>query len=270
YWDKDPRPRPESYKEDVHLQKSSGRNAEDLYRNLRAACESGWDFSSRWFVPGKGLESIRTTELLPVDLNCLLYHHETMIARAYRQLGDEENRIKFTNRADSRRRAILTFFWDPEQQYFFDYHFPSQERSKVLTLAGAFPLYFNLVQPEIASALARKLGSDFLMPGGLRTTVNESGEQWDAPNGWAPLQWIAYKGLKNYQIDGVADEIKHHWLDLNMRVYEATGKMVEKYNVHDISLLAGGGEYPLQDGFGWSNGIVLAMMADDEVLIIRR
>ncbi len=263
YWDKDPRPRPESYKEDVHLQKTSGRKAEDLYRNLRSACESGWDFSSRWFEPGKGLESIRTTELLPVDLNALLYHHEMIIARAYRKSGEANKAEEFINRANARRRAILTFMWEPEQKYFFDYHFPTQERSTVLTLAGAFPLYFNLVQPEIANAIAIKLGSEFLKPGGLSTTVNESGEQWDAPNGWAPLQWIAYKGLKNYQIDGLAEEIKYHWLDLNNRVYTATGKMVEKYNVKDISLLAGGGEYPLQDGFGWTNGIVLAMMEDE-------
>jgi alpha,alpha-trehalase len=263
YWDKDPRPRPESYKEDVHLQKTSARKAEDLFLNLRAACESGWDFSSRWFEQGKGLESIRTTELLPVDLNSLLYHQEMMIARAYRKSGEANKADEFIDRANARRRAILTFMWEPEQQFFFDYHFPTQQRSHALTLAGAFPLYFNLVQPEIANAIAVKLGTDFLSHGGLRTTKMESGQQWDAPNGWAPLQWIAYKGLRNYEINGTAAEIKYHWLDLNNRVYEATGKMVEKYNVQDITLLAGGGEYPLQDGFGWSNGIVLAMMEED-------
>ena len=34
-----------------------------------------------------------------------------------------------------------------------------------------------------------------------------------------------------------------------------TGKLMEKYNV-DEKLVAGGGEYPTQDGFGWTNGVL--------------
>ena len=36
--------------------------------------------------------------------------------------------------------------------------------------------------------------------------------------------------------------------------------MMEKYNVADLNTPAGGGEYASQDGFGWSNGVYLAMM----------
>jgi alpha,alpha-trehalase len=258
YWDSDPRPRPESYKEDVHVQVTSKREAEDLYRNLRSACESGWDFSTRWFEEGKGIESIRTTEIIPVDLNCLLYHHEQMLAKAY-SATDQNKAAYYRDRADKRRRAILTFMWDPEQNYFFDYHFPSNQRSHALTLAGVFPLYVNMVQPEIAQAVATRLQDDFLMPGGLRTTLVQSGQQWDAPNGWAPLQWMAYGGLRNYGLNSLADAIKNRWLSINTKVYFATGKMMEKYNVADTTLIAGGGEYPNQDGFGWTNGVFLAM-----------
>jgi len=31
--------------------------------------------------------------------------------------------------------------------------------------------------------------------------------------------------------------------------------MMEKYNIVDTTLQAGGGEYPNQDGFGWTNGV---------------
>ena len=263
YWDSDPRPRPESYKEDVHVQATSKRDAEDLYRNLRSACESGWDFSTRWFEEGKGIESIRTTELIPVDLNCLLYHHEQMLAKAY-GVTDQNKADFYSDRADKRRRAILTFMWAPEQNYFFDYHFPTSQRSHALTLAGVFPLYFNMVQPEIAQAVATRLQDDFLMPGGLRTTLVQSGQQWDAPNGWAPLQWMAYGGLQNYGLHSLASAIKNRWLSVNTRVYFATGKMMEKYNVADTTLIAGGGEYPNQDGFGWTNGVFLAMKRDEQ------
>jgi alpha,alpha-trehalase len=262
YWDSDPRPRPEAYKEDVHLQQQSGRTAEDLYRNLRSACESGWDFSARWFEKGKGLESIRTTELIPVDLNCLLYHHERWLAQAFRKNDNADKAREFAQRADQRRRAILTFFWSPEEKYFYDYHFPTEQRSDISTLAGTFPLYFNLVSAEMATAVGEKLMLEFLAPGGLKTTLIESGQQWDAPNGWAPLQWIAYKGMRNYELNEIAEDIKKRWTAVNKRVYFSTGKMMEKYNVMDTTMVAGGGEYPNQDGFGWTNGVFMAMAKD--------
>lgn len=264
YWDNDPRPRPEAFKEDVHLQQQSGREAEDLYRNLRAACESGWDFSARWFEPGKGLESIRTTELIPVDLNCLLYYHEFMLQRAYALKGDVERADLYTNLAEKRKAAILKYMWNDEAGYFFDYHFPTQTQSIIPTLAGSFPLYFFVANQEQAIAVEQKLQTEFLGPGGLRTTLTESKQQWDAPNGWAPLQWIAYRGLKNYNLVPSADTVRSRWLAVNTRVYKATGKMMEKYNVSDITLYAGGGEYPNQDGFGWTNGVYLAMAKDQD------
>jgi alpha,alpha-trehalase len=78
---------------------------------------------------------------------------------------------------------------------------------------------------------------------------------------------MTYKGLKNYQIDKLANEIRSRWLRSNVRVYQATGKMMEKYNVMDTTLLAGGGEYPNQDGFGWTNGVALAFRKENAYTI---
>ena len=93
----------------------------------------------------------------------------------------------------------------------------------------------------------------------MTTSINNTGQQWDAPNGWAPLQWVAFKGLHNYGLTDLADTIKARWLNANQVIYQKTGKMTEKYNVYVQDLEAGGGEYPLQDGFGWTNGVYLAM-----------
>ena len=101
-----------------------------------------------------------------------------------------------------------------------------------------------------------------LKPGGVITTVNHTGQQWDAPNGWAPLQWITIVGLRNYGFQKLAEKVKKNWLSLNEQVFSRTGKMFEKYNVEDTSLFAGGGEYDLQDGFGWTNGVALALSND--------
>ena len=98
---------------------------------------------------------------------------------------------------------------------------------------------------------------NFLKDGGLVTTLKNSGQQWDAPNGWAPLQWMAVNGLLAYGYREEAKEIMRRWLALNEKVFKDTGKMMEKYNVEDLSLLSGGGEYETQDGFGWTNGVAL-------------
>jgi alpha,alpha-trehalase len=95
----------------------------------------------------------------------------------------------------------------------------------------------------------------------LVTTLKTSGQQWDAPNGWAPLQWIAVKGLLNYEETDLAEAIAKSWINLNLKVYNETGKLMEKYDVNDLSKPAGGGEYPSQDGFGWTNGVLLKMIA---------
>ena len=91
------------------------------------------------------------------------------------------------------------------------------------------------------------------------TTTIESGQQWDAPNGWAPLQWIGIKGLEHYGRNMAAQDIANRWIRVNKKVFNNTGKMMEKYNVSDSTLQAGGGEYPTQDGFGWTNGVYLGL-----------
>jgi alpha,alpha-trehalase len=258
YYDKGETPRPEAYKEDYALAQQHAGERKKLYRDLRSAAESGWDFSSRWFRDGKNLATIHTTDIIPVDLNSLLAHLEKMIAKGYRLRGNATEAAKHESAADLRRRAILTFCWDPDRNYFFDYDFVEGRRSEVRSLAGMYPLFFRIGQKDMAEKAAMVIEREFLKPGGLVTTLAGTGQQWDAPNGWAPLQWMTYKALKNYQLDRLAGEIRRRWLRQNVRVFEATGKMMEKYNVMDTTLIAGGGEYPNQDGFGWTNGVAIA------------
>jgi alpha,alpha-trehalase len=259
YYDKGDSPRPEAYKEDYALGQQQKAKEKQLYKDLRSAAESGWDFSSRWFEDGKNIATIHTTDIIPVDLNCLLAHLEKMISKGYSERGNTDLARSYDKRSDLRRRAILTFCWDPEKSFFFDYDFVKNKRSEIKSLAGVFPMFFEIAQKDMAKKAANVIQREFLKPGGLMTTLVDTDQQWDAPNGWAPLQWMTYKGLKNYQLDKLANEIRKRWLRQNERVYEATGKMMEKYNVMDTTLLAGGGEYPNQDGFGWTNGVALAL-----------
>jgi alpha,alpha-trehalase len=72
---------------------------------------------------------------------------------------------------------------------------------------------------------------------------------------------VSIKGLRNYYFPEEANTAADRWIKLNTDVYNRTGKMMEKYNVVDTHLEAGGGEHPSQDGFGWTNGVLLALMS---------
>lgn len=253
YDDNNPTPRPESYKEDLEQAEVSIQSSENLFRNLRAACESGWDFSSRWLLDPLDLSTINTTHIIPVDLNCLLLNLERIIAELHPIRG-----TVFEEKAKKREKAILKYFWNDEKGFFCDYDLENNCKRENLTLAAAFPLYFKVANADQAQSFAKVLETDFLKKGGLLTTTFESGQQWDAPNGWAPLQWMAYVGLKNYDFNDLAEKVKTNWLTQNEMVFGKTGKFTEKYNVETNALETGGGEYPNQDGFGWTNGVYLS------------
>jgi len=129
-----------------------------------------------------------------------------------------------------------------------------------LSLAAAFPLFFNLATPDQASRVAARIHTEFLKPGGWVMTLNKSGQQWDAPNGWAPLQWIVFTGLRNYGFADEADLGAQRWVENNLNIYSQTGRLLEKYDVEHVGVLPTGGEYAVQDGFGWTNAVLLKFM----------
>ncbi len=264
YYDNKNRPRPESLSEDeTTASEAKDREADRLYLHLRAGAESGWDFSSRWFTDPMDIRTIHTADIVPVDLNCLLYQLEATIAETYRLIKSPLLARKFQNLADRRAKAIQAYCWDDRQQFFVDYNFHHNSPTGQLSLAAIYPLYVRIATKQQADAVAERLHRDFLKSGGLVSTLTTNGQQWDAPNGWAPLQWIAIQGLRNYGHHSLAEEIKQRWIAVNLKVFDRDRRLVEKYNVKGASGLGNGGEYPLQDGFGWTNGVLAALLAED-------
>jgi alpha,alpha-trehalase len=266
YWDDLPEPRPESYKEDYTIGQSvPDSNRDAFYRNVKATAESGWDFSSRWMRNPKDLRTLETTDLVPVDLNSLLYHAERTIAalRTFRAAaGDDRIAAQYTAAAEMRRQALTAHSFDSTGGFFFDIRWRTGERvTDRPSLAAAAPLFFGVATPAQGHATAARLERDFLKPGGFVTTLIASGQQWDAPNGWPPLEWLAIQGVRRYGRADLADRASDRWLALNRKTYQTSGKMTEKYDVMDLTRKAGGGEYPTQDGFGWTNGVALGLSA---------
>ena len=260
FWDNRQAPRQESFREDSLTAVSSGRDPEEMYTHLRAGATSGWDFSSRWFADGKNLKTIETTDIIPVDLTSLLYGLEQTLADIYSKSGDKGKASYYKLRSEKRIKFLNEYCWNEEDGFYYDYNFRTKKQMKVPSLATVYPMFFKISSGAQAKKIADNIKTKFLKSGGLTTTLSNTGQQWDAPNGWAPLQWMAIQGLENYRHHDLARDIAQRWTSLNIKIFHRTGKLMEKYNVMDTNLEAGGGEYPSQDGFGWTNGVLLKLM----------
>ncbi len=282
YWDDSPTPRQESYREDVltadtmvmnkmstmRFASEEAMNAArkkyyaEAYTHLRAAAESGIDFSTRWFRDEKSINTIETTDIVPVDLNSLLYNAEQTLATGYKLAGNTAKQNEYEKWANERKAAVNKYCYDAKAGYYFDYHFVKNSIQTMVTLAGMYPFcFFPADEMKTKAKQACVLIKNTLQAeGGVVSTIHKSGQQWDAPNGWAPLEWMTIWGFDRCGQQAMAKDIATRWARLNNSVYQRTGKLLEKYNVMDLHLESGGGEYPTQDGFGWTNGVLLALV----------
>jgi len=264
YWSDATTPRDESFREDVETAKASHRPAAEVYRNLRAGAESGWDYSARWLADGKTLATIDTTDILPVDLNAELFHLESALAHAYQLAGQTKLSTEFAEKAARRAVAIQRVMFDAKDGAFHDYDWRRKRLTPVLSAATVVPLFFHVATDAEGHSVAKVVEARLLAPGGLLTTTVQTGQQWDAPNGWAPLQWMAVQGFRRYGEADLAQTIATRWETRVNQGFARDGVLVEKYNVAAApGANAGGhgGEYALQVGFGWTNGVQAALMA---------
>ncbi|GAC1419891.1 MAG: alpha,alpha-trehalase [Flavisolibacter sp.] len=259
YKDNKNAPREESYAQDVSTGKDYKNGDGNAFSNLRSGAESGWDFSSRWFRDTMHLNTIETTSIVPVDLNSLLFAYERILSKAARVKGLILKANYYEKQSEKRKAAIIKYCWNPKENYFFDYNFKDHQTTNRWSAAGIIPLFTRVASQSQAGSIELHIKDKFLKDGGIVTTLYPTGQQWDAPNGWAPIQWITIKGLMNYHYDSLARVAAERWMAINERVFASSGKMLEKYNVENIHLASGGGEYPTQDGFGWSNGVYLKL-----------
>ncbi|QCX51328.1 alpha,alpha-trehalase TreA [Ralstonia pseudosolanacearum] len=260
YWDDEATPRPESYLQDVATaQQAPDRPAAEVWRDLRAAAESGWDFSSRWFGDSATLATIRTTSILPVDLNALMFQLEKTIAKGCAVARDFACTVEFGNHARKRAVAVERYLWHPAG-YYADYDWKLGKVRDNLSAAATYPLFVQMAPWGRARQTLRQTQTALLQVGGLSTTTLHTQQQWDAPNGWAPLQWIALQASQHYGQELLAQTIGERFLGSVERLYAAEQKLVEKYIVDGSGTGGGGGEYPLQDGFGWTNGVTLRLL----------
>lgn len=212
--------------------------------------ESGWDSSTRF--------AGHNADLLPVDLNALLYQYETDFLNWASKQSSGSSRT-WKERLDKRKALITQYLWDEETGFFYDYDLKVERRSTFRSLAGFTPLWSGAATQEQAKRCIQHL-ADFEYDYGLAMTepVPWKRRQWDYPNGWAPLHYLVITGLRRYGFNNEAFRIAKKWLDLNQDIFKQTGTLWEKYDV--ISGKKGlPGRYPTQPGFTWTNAVFLRL-----------
>jgi alpha,alpha-trehalase len=230
-----------------------------FFKGDRSMRESGFDPSDRF---GRfGADVIRYA---PVCLNTLLYRMEREMAQIDEHLGRQSDVRVWRDRAARRQGLIDDFLWDESAGLYFDYDFQARRR-RVYPFATTFwPLSAELASAHQARRVRENLAL-FERPGGIMTSVNVSGSQWDAPYGWAPLQLFAVDGLRRAGFAADADRIARAFLSMLLDDFERRGTLVEKYDVErrtsDGGVALKFGYTTNEVGFGWTNGVALELAA---------
>ncbi len=299
-------PRPESYAEDYQVRHNQTTTSDDdndnddvIYTHIRAGAESGWDFSSRWIRPIHNTEenedfygdltNIYTHEIIPVELNSIMYKFEGNLLEIANILlihanhddyneGTEmnitvnelkEDIVMFEDAMSSRKQGMLEILWDDVAAIYRDYNITSETSSMITSASSFIPFWANLIDKEnVNRSYSAFMSSNLLQPGGVLTTaITTSGQQWDAPNAWAPIVLLIIDGLRilgTTEAIKTAKDLKDLWLNTCYIAYNTTGYMYEKYDAYVIGQGGGGGEYVPQVGFGWTNGVALRLLAEAE------
>ncbi|XP_073416814.1 trehalase [Dendrobates tinctorius] len=261
-------PRPESYSKDYELAEGLAADAKQLlYSELKAAAESGWDFSSRWFYGStSSLQDTKTNEVIPVDLNAILCRVERTLAKFYTDLGMADKASTFSTALDQRLEAVQAVLWDEGLGIWLDYYITDARRNQNFYPSNLAPLWASCytdtgVVDKAVSYLEKSKALSY--QNGLPTSLDETGQQWDFPNAWPPLQHMVIEGLEKTEskkAKEIAFSLAQKWVKVNYDAYKKYKAMFEKYNVEGDGKPGGGGEYEVQLGFGWTNGVIMQLL----------
>lgn len=258
----------EAYDLSLYYDAERDELTELFYKGDRTMRESGFDPTHRF-----GPFSVDIIHYLPVCLNSLLYQMEQDIVTIYTHLAEHSSqeqqpqfqaeRQRWQSRAQQRQRSINQYLWDEEQGLYLDYHLTTRQRRHYPYATTFYPLWTGLASSAQAQRVVDNLPT-FEAPGGVRTSTYTSGNQWDDPFGWAPLQLIAVEGLQRYGNNKSATRLARQFVSLVIEDFERTGSIVEKYDLNARSSeVSQGIQYGYSSneiGFGWTNGVVLALL----------
>ena len=229
-----------------------------FYKADRSMRESGFDPSNRF-----GPFNVGIVHYAPVGLNSFLYQYERDVAALLRVLDRWDAAQRWAERADQRKRRMNDLMWNDETGRYHDFNFRTQEQNDYHFATAFAPLWVGLASDEQAATTAGSLWQ-LEAPGGILTSTHRTGNQWDAPFGWAPLQMMATGGLRRYGYGRAADRLSAKFVGLVSKEFQEHGVILEKYDlVQRESDVSAGIEYGYSEnviGFGWTNAVVLRLL----------
>ncbi|XP_973891.2 trehalase [Tribolium castaneum] len=259
-------PRPESYYEDVQSANKIENEAQkvQLWADLKSAAESGWDFSSRWMSdPNGDLTDAQTRNIIPVDLNSFLCQAFSIMSSFHQTLGNDQEATLWATKTQTLKSAIKEVFFDETDGVWYDYDLKLAQKRKNFYPSNLTPLWARASHEIDAGKIVQYLGQVLGYGGGVPASLTKSGQQWDFPGAWPPLQELVINSLyrtKDSKAIEVAKELSQKWLKSNVQAFDKYGAMFEKYDAERVGEPGGGGEYEVQEGFGWTNGVALMLI----------
>lgn len=267
-------PRPESYYEDVDTaeQFSTEQEKIEFYSQVKSAAESGWDFSSRWFKPENDLigelKDVKTRSVVPVDLNAIICANAETLSEFFESLDDHKKALVYARMANKFKIAVNKILWHDDVGSWLDYDLENGGRRNEFYASNLFPLWTKCYDHSRSDLVDKIL--DYTKKnkihgyvGGVPNSLSDTGQQWDYPNAWPPSQYAIVYGLDATD-DACAKKYARNlavkWIRSNFQAYKQTGAMYEKYDATIFGGHGGGGEYEVQLGFGWSNGVIMDLL----------
>ena len=230
------------------------------YKGDRSMRESGFDPSNRF-----GQFNVDIIHYDPVCLNSLLCEMEQEAAEILTLVGRASDAAAWKQKAEARRAAINRLMWDERDGLYYDYNFVEKKVRRYPFVTTFYPLWAGIADRKQAARVVANLHL-FERAGGLQTSTNVSGNQWDAPFGWAPMQLIAIKGLRRYGYAKEADRITVNFLSMILKDFLEHNTIVEKYDVERrTSQLGAGIKFGYETnviGFGWTNAAFTELYAE--------
>jgi alpha,alpha-trehalase len=273
--------------------KLDDRAIDEFFAHDRCVRESGHDTTFRWFQEGQE----RCADFVTVDLNALLFKVEvdiaTLIARVFDGALGGDSADAYCSRARSRAHLVQKYLWNQKAGLFFDYDGRRKRQSRYVAATTLYPLWASapnvcgvtLVTPSMTQILRDRALRELEVAGGLLATsrssvdairaptvlrrletgafeVSTPGRQWEAPNGWAPHQMLAWVGLERAGFRADAQRLAYRWLyTIVKNAASFHGTVPEKFDVvarsHAVFQEYGNVNtdfaYIADEGFGWMN-----------------
>jgi alpha,alpha-trehalase len=190
------------------------------------------------FTAAGTLIDLKTRYIIPVDLNSILYWNAILLVEFFRDLNMPQKSEKYRIIAEEWLEAVTAILWHDEVGAWLDYDTINEIKRDYFYPTNIAPLWTGCYKDKETQVgkVMKYLEKTKIMRnlGGIPTTLEHSGEQWDYPNAWPPLQYIMIMGLDNTDDDGakqLAFDMTERWVRSNYKAFNETGAMYEKVSV---------------------------------------